>query len=653
MILSVFFMALLVTVVFRQLKLPVILGYLLVGALLGPHAFGIVPDTYYIKELAEFGIVLLMFTVGLEFSLPKLFALKFSVFAIGGLQVILSITLVALISMHFGVLPLPAIVIGSIAAMSSTAIVVKQLQDQFELYTPYGMNAIGILLFQDLAVIPFIILIPSLATGSDTPVVMTLIWALIKGLIAILLIFTVGRWLLRPLFHLISKTRAIELFTLAVLLVTLTSAWLTHTLGLSFALGAFLAGIMLAETEFRHQIEVEIRPFRDILLGLFFITIGMLTNISTWHQTWEWILLMLGAIVLGKIFLVTIISRLVGNDKIVSFRTGLIVAQGSEFGFALLTLALSENVLPPDYGQVILAALIISIIISPFLIYFNKHIATFLLPSLKRKKDILKQETISKHAKKMQHHVIICGYGRVGQHIALILDKINYPYVGIDLDAQLVQNATLAGNNVIYGDPTHPAILKKAGIDHAEVLVISFNDLRSTIKILNMVRHTHPHTPTLVRCRDEIEIKQLRNLGATEIIAEIFEESLTLSHHLLHLLNLPAHKVMALISEARHQDYDLLSKVFASSYDESAIDGALNEELMPIVIPEGAFAVNKSISDLDLDKDVIEIVALRRGQEKYLKPHGNLKILSNDILILHGNSIDLEKAERRILEGRS
>ena len=652
MILSVFFIALLVTVIFRQLRLPVILGYLLVGALMGPHAMGLVPDSPYIDELAEFGIVLLMFTVGLEFSLPKLFALRFPVFVIGGLQVLFSILITTLVGKWFGIPTLSAIVIGSIAAMSSTAIVIKQMQDQLELYTPYGLNAIGVLLFQDLAVIPFIILIPSLATGAEEQnLALILALALLNGLVAIALIFTVGRWLLRPLFHLIAKTRAIELFTLTVLMVTLTSAWLTHTLGLSFALGAFLAGIMLAETEFRHQIEVEIRPFRDILLGLFFITIGMLTNMSTWHQTWIWILLMLIAIVVGKMILITVISRIVGNDTSTSLRTGLILAQGGEFGFALLTLAISHHVLPPDYGQVILAALIISIALSPILIYFNKQIASIFLPKMIRKRDKLAQQEISETAKNFRHHVIICGYGRVGQHIARLLDRVKFPYVGIDLDSQLVQNATLAGDNVIYGDPTHPAILKKAGVDHAQVLVISFNDLRSTIKILSMVKHSHPHIPTLVRCRDEAELKQLREYGATEIIAELFEESLTLSHHLLHLINIPTNKVTALIQEVRRQDYDLLHKVFASSYDESNMGSALLEEMIPILIPDGAYAVDHTISDLHLDDAGIEVVALRRGQEKYVKPHGNLKILANDIIIMHGTSSNLENAERKVLEG--
>jgi monovalent cation:H+ antiporter-2, CPA2 family len=649
-ILSVFFTALLVSVVFRQLHLPVILGYLLVGALVGPKAFALVPDSAYLNELSEFGIVLLMFTIGLEFSLPKLFALRYAVFVIGGLQVTITILVVTFASQGLGIAPLPAIVIGCIATMSSTAIVLKQLQDQLELYTPHGLNAVGVLLFQDLAVIPFIILIPSLAMGTDQSLTHILLWAFLKGIVAILLIFTVGRWLLRPLFHLIAKTRAVELFTLTVLMVTLTSAWLTHTLGLSFALGAFLAGIMLAETEFRHQIEVEIRPFRDILLGLFFITIGMLTDITSWHKTWHWILLMLSALTVGKMMIVTIISRLSGNDGVTAIRTGIVLAEGSEFGFALLTIALMNGVLPPDYGQVILAALLISIALSPIFIHFNKTITNVLLPKITRAKE--KKLKLARSAKKHKHHVIICGYGRVGQHITRLLGKVNFPYVAIDLDSQLVKNASLAGDDVMYGDPTHPEILKAAGIDHARVIVISFNDLRATTKILAMVKHSYPQLPTLVRCRDESELKQLKEFGATQVIAELFEESLTLSHHLLNLLDIPTEKVVELIQNVRREDYDLLQRVFSSTHEDAEIIRAeLQEQLMPIVIPEGAYAINHKISDFNFAKVGVEIVGIRRGQEKYLKTQHNLTLLPNDIIIMFGKASNLEKAERIILQG--
>ena len=655
-VLFVFFAALIVTVLFRQLKLSVILGYLLVGAVLGPHGMHIVPESPRIKELAEFGIVFLMFTVGLEFSLPKLYTLKFPVFVIGGSQVLISIIATTLIGRLFGMNILSALVVGSIVAMSSTAIVIKQLNDQLELHSPHGLNAVGILLFQDLAVVPLIILIANLSkvAGDGHPLVSILLWALIKGTFAILLIFILGKQLLRPLFRIISSTHAIELFTLTVLLVTLSAAWLTHALGLSFALGAFLAGIMLGETEFRHQIEVEIRPFRDILLGLFFISIGMLTDVSYWHYTWPWILLLVSALMFGKMILISAITYFSRNTASTAVRTGLILAQGSEFGFALLTLALTENILPADYGQVILASLLISLIFAPMLIRFNKQIASFLLPTIGKLDDAAVTNKIIQATIKLKHHIIICGYGRVGQHIARLLDKVNIPYIGLDLDAELVQQASLAGEHVIYGDPAHPGILKAAGLDHARVIVISFNDLRSTLKILGMVKHSYPHLPILVRCRDETELKLLKKYGATRVIAELFEESLTLSQHLLNLLNISMHKISELLQEMRSEDYDILQRVFTGSHEEIETDESAtqHQQLRPIMIPEGAYAANHELRDLQLRESGIEIIAIRRGETKQLKPQGNVKLKPNDIIILYGTLPNLEAAEKTILSGR-
>jgi CPA2 family monovalent cation:H+ antiporter-2 len=650
-VLFVFFIALFVTVIFRQLKLSVILGYLLVGALVGPHALGIVPDTPKINELAEFGIVFLMFTIGLEFSLVKLLTLKPSVYITGILQIFLSVLLTTMVGKILGMTTLSAMVIGSIVAMSSTAIAVKQLSDQFELHSPHGLFALGILLLQDLAVVLLIILIAGLNSTRHANLTIILLWALVKGIFAITLIFALGRWLLKPLFRVIAKTRAIELFTLTVLLVTLSAAWITNMLGLSFALGAFLAGMMLAETEFRYQIAVEIRPFRDILLGLFFITIGMLTDVSQWYHTWSWILLLFLTLTIGKMLLITLLGRLTGNTFSISCRTGLILAQGGEFGFALLTLALNEKILPPEYSQVTLAALLLSIAISPIIIRFNKQIANFLLFKLSKDDDVVSTAQISKTAKKFKNHIIICGYGRVGQHIARLLDKVDFPYMGLDLDSELVRTAKLAGEKVIYGDPTHPEILDAAQLKHAKVLVISFNDLRAAIRILNMVRPRYPHLPILVRCHDEYELKILKEQGATEVIAELFEESLTLSHHLLHLINISTQKISEIMKEVRSKDYDILKKVFIGGFDDEANFQPELQQLRPILIPENAYAINKRLEDLQLREAGIEIVAIRRNDTKQFKPHGTIKLNANDILIAYGTQNDLETAEQKLLEG--
>lgn len=653
-IIIVFFTALIVSAILRRIKLSVVLGYLVVGALAGPHALKLVPNSEYINQLADFGIVFLMFTVGLEFSVPKLFSLKRAVFIIGGLQVLICIVASASITLLLGMDSLDSIVIGSIIAMSSTALVVKQLSDQLELQTPHGLNALGILLFQDLAVIPLLILIPSLAKGTHG-LAFNLLWSFVKGLFAIGSIFLMGRWLLRPLFKLITKARAIELFTLSVLLVTVTAAWITQSLGVSYSLGAFLAGIMLSETEFRHQIEVEIRPFRDLLLALFFITVGMLANFATWYDTWPMIFLMVLGLVVFKFAVIAALCRLTGNLSSTAVRTGIVLAQGGEFGFALLNVAVINGLFNPELQQIILGGLIISFSISPILIYFNRKIAAFLLPKAKDISDTTTQLEIIERAQHIKHHVIICGYGRVGQHVARLLDKIHYSFIAVDNDIELVQRASLAGDNIIYGDSSHPGILRKAGIEQAKVLVICMSDLRIAIKILSMVKSRYPNLPILVRCRDKSELKQLKKISShesTKIIAELFETSLTFSHFLLQLIQLPRDKISEIIQEVRNSDYELLQRVFAGTEEEEENNNLdLHEHINPIVITEESWAANKMLADINLKEIGVEVMAIRRGQEKHVKPHGNIKIHPNDIVVLFGSANKLEDAERRLLEG--
>src|SRR3990167_5984176 len=375
--LIILFAALIITVIFRHFRIPIILGYVIVGILVGPQGFGWLANTAVIKDLSEFGVALLMFTVGLEFSFSKLFSLRYSVFVLGGLQVVISILLTIFIGVFFKIPIVSALVIGCIVAMSSTAIVIKQLSDQSELDTQHGKNAIGILLFQDVAVIPILIFI---ATGSDTHSFwITLLFSLLKSISAIALILILGQWILKPLFRMIEKTETIELYTLRVLFVVIGSAWLTHILDLSFALGAFSAGIMLAECEQRHKIKNEVRPFRDLLLALFFISIGMLVNITAWAKSWFWILLLLSGLMIAKALLIIILTKLSKYSWRTSIKTGMILAQGGEFGFAILTLALTHHLLPTDWGQSILAALMISFAFAPAIVHHNASLTKLFL----------------------------------------------------------------------------------------------------------------------------------------------------------------------------------------------------------------------------------------------------------------------------------
>jgi CPA2 family monovalent cation:H+ antiporter-2 len=363
---------------FRRLALPPVLAYLAVGMLVGPHGLAWIPDTEDTRFLAEFGVVFLLFTLGLEFSLPQLVALRREVLGLRGSQVILTTALAWLGAWLLGMSPEAAFVIGGVLAMSSTAIVIKQMAEQLELNSRHGRNAIGILLFQDIAVLPFLIAIPVLASDSDTSLAAEMGWALVKGLAVVLAMLAVGRWLLRPLFHEIASSRSSELFTLTALLFALTAAAASAGAGLSMALGAFLAGMMLGETESRHQVEADIRPFRDVLLGLFFITVGMLLDVGALPRIWPWVLLLLAALVVLKTASIVAISLLMGQPAGVGLRAGLVLAQGGEFGFALLALGVSFGVLDSSSTQVVLATVVLSMVLTPFLVRYNGLIAKWL-----------------------------------------------------------------------------------------------------------------------------------------------------------------------------------------------------------------------------------------------------------------------------------
>ena len=388
-ILIILTLTVITSVLFRYIRLPVILGYLIIGAIVGPHGLEWLKDISDIRKLAEFGIVFLMFMVGLEFSLSRLYALRHSVFVLGATQVLISISISVVLGMVFNMNLTEALIIGGIIAMSSTAIVLKQLDNQLEINTPHGTKAVGILLFQDIAVVPFFILITSLANKlPQVTLTASFLSIAIKSGIVITVMVSLGRWAIRPLFRVIAATRSQELFTLTALLITLGGAWLTYNMGLSLALGAFIAGVLLGDSQFRHQIKVEVRPFRDIFLGLFFISIGMLVATNHWHETWPWILLMLFGLTIGKAILIMLLVRIYKNDWATAFRTAIILAQGGEFGFAILTLALNQKLLPEPYVQVILAALVLSIAIAPIIIQSNEAITKwfFKKPVLKQKK---------------------------------------------------------------------------------------------------------------------------------------------------------------------------------------------------------------------------------------------------------------------------
>lgn len=643
--------AVILVAVARRFHLPPVLAYLVTGAAGGPYGFGWIADTADTRFLAEFGVVFLLFTVGLEFSLPQLVAMKREVLGLGGLQVILTTAFVGLIAWYLGASPEAAFVIGGAIAMSSTAIVVKQLSEQLELQSRHGRLSVGILLFQDLAVVPFLIIIPALTGESDSNLFLSMSWALVMGVGATFAMVTIGKWVLRPFFREIASFQSAELFTLTVLLFSLAAAWVTDLVGLSLALGAFLAGMMLGETEFRHQVEADIRPFRDVLLGLFFVTIGMLFDFRVVIDQWPAVLMLVITLTVFKAASITALAMAFRVEEAVALRTGLTLAQAGEFGFALLALAMSGKVIDPYFSQIVLAGLIFSMSASPFLIRNNGVISRLIFTSnyhANRKKI---RDVISSGSENLRDHVIICGFGRIGQNIARFLDQEHLAYVALDLDTARIREAQEAGNRVFFGDATHRAIIEAAGITRARILVVSVDNPHAALKIVPYVRQIRPDLPILVRTRDDAHLDELQAAGATEVVPETLEASLMLVTHLLFLLGVDRAQINRHIQNARTHRYQMLREFFPGQAESGGGIDNVRERLHAVTLPDGAFANGKSPAELKLEENDVVLTAVRRGQEGSSRPVPDLLLKPGDVVVMYGAPDALERAEKRILSG--
>jgi len=645
--------AVLAVVVFRSMRLPPVLGYLLAGVIIGPHALGWIADTDETRHLAEFGVVFLMFSIGLEFSLPKLIAMKRFVFGFGTAQVILSILVVVglawLLKLDWNV----GLILGGALAMSSTAIVSKLLSERAELNSAHGKQVIGVLLLQDLAVIPLLIIIPTLAVQSNTEAdvfVRVLMVAVLKAVTVLTFILFIGQKLMRHWFHMVARQKSSELFVLNVLLITLGLAWLTQLAGLSLALGAFLAGMLISETEYRYQVEDDIKPFRDVLLGLFFVTIGMLLDMYVVIENFIWVLVILLAILVLKILIIAGLSRLFGADSAVAFRAGLCLAQAGEFGFVLLAQANGIGLIDNSILQPVLAAMVISMFMAPFLIEYSEAMMRRFYSSdwMHRAMQIT---AIAAQTFSTQNHVIICGYGRSGQSISRILEQENIPIIALDLDPRRVQEAARGGESVVYGDAARREVLIAAGLLRAKVLVVSYSNTASTLKILKHVHELRPDLSVVVRALDDTDIDLLKEAGATEVVAEIMEGSLLLASHALMFVDVSTVRILRRIREIREQRYSLLRGFYYGSDDIEDSNEKYFPRILTITIPPDAAAINKTLQDIDLSSLSVEVTAVRRRNIRGPLPTNETRIELGDVIVLRGTQENLAAAEIKLIQG--
>jgi CPA2 family monovalent cation:H+ antiporter-2 len=636
----------------RKLSLPAILGYLVVGMLLGPHALALAVGNDTTQLLADFGVVFLVFTLGLEFSLPRLVAMRWDVLGVGGAQVLLTTALIAAGAIWlFHTAPAVAVVIGGAVAMSSTAIIISQLTEQSENNRTHGRMAVAICLFQDLSFPLFLALISALAGGGRSDAV-HLMSAVGFAVLALLLVLAAGRWLLRPLFSLIAYVRSAEIFSLAVLLAVLASAWATRAAGLSLALGAFLAGMMLAETEFRHQIEATIRSYREVLLGLFFITVGMLLDVRLLLHDLPLVIAILAGMLTLKAVVVTVIAKPATNSWFKSLRTGIVVAQGGEFGFALLTLLLRRELADPAIVQPLLAATVLSMVLSPLLIRHNRRIARLVMSESGPPTSEALRETRATLAVAERDHVVICGFGRVGQNIARVLEQTGFEYIALDVDPYRIRAGRQVGDPVIYGDAGQAQVLENVGVAHASCVVITFANPEVALRTLRSVRNVRGDVPVLVRTQDDTKLEELQAAGATEVVPETFEASLMLLSHLLLLLKLPMPRVIRTVNDIRSHRYGMLRQYFRDAGAEILDDShAFREELHSVILPPHAWAVGRSIAELTDRGSKAVVSAVRRDGIVGREPGMDTRFKVGDVVIVCGTPEAVEHSETVLLMG--
>jgi CPA2 family monovalent cation:H+ antiporter-2 len=646
----------LAVVLFRFVGLPPVLGYLLVGSVLGPHALNFMHNTHDAEYLADFGVVFLMFSIGLEFSLPKLHTMRRTVFGLGLLQVAVTMIVMAGLSMLFGHSWQLGLSLGGIFAMSSTAVLSKLLTERQELDAPHGRDVIGVLLFQDIAVVPLLILLPSLS-HSPEEILIEVGVALLKAVAVLSLILFFGQRLMRRWFHFVARAKSSEIFVLNVLLITLLLAHVTELAGLSRALGAFVAGMLIAETEYRLQVEEDIKPFRDVLMGLFFVTIGMKLDMPVLLANWWAIFAVLIGFLVIKAIVAGALARLLGATPGNAIRDALWLCAGGEFGFVLLgvvSTALLRSAQPGGSAQtalsIVLSALVLSMLVAPFIVQYSERIVT----RLAKGEWLLKSMQVTQVAAQSmatEQHAIICGFGRNGQFLARFLAQEGIPHVALDLDPERVRAAAAAGERVVFADATRRESLLAAGLQRARVLVISIDAVHSAEKILHHARDCRPDLPVVVRAQDDRDFEKLSRAGATEVVSVSMEASMMLASHALVLAGAPLTRVLQQIQEIRGQRYQFLRGFYHGMGDRERISDDEMPRLHSIWVAPGSHGIGRTLEELDLLALNCEVSAIRRRGITASEPTPDSRLQAGDVVVLLGLATDLLAAEERLLRG--
>jgi len=633
--------------VFKRLHLPPILAYLFAGILAGPQILVLFAHPQEMHLLAEVGIVFLLFSLGLEFSLPKLLAMRSLVFGVGAGQMITTTFIFTLVPYFFGLSLSASIIIGGTLALSSTAIVIKQATEMGILNNRRTQLAISILLFQDLAVVPFLIAIPLLASSGDTSIALALGQALLKGIFVIAFLMSVGKWLLPWLFREVARTRTDELFVLTTILVALLAGGITYYFGLSMALGAFLAGMMLGESQYKYQLEADIRPFRDILMGLFFVTVGMQLNLYALWDNLFTICLGVLALMVVKIGLVRLASLLVKTDAVDGWSAGVKLCQIGEFSFVIAALATQYGVLTSEQSSVIVSMGIISMALTPWLMENSVKIARYLVSN---NADALVEE-IPLDTSSLAKHVVICGFGRVGQSVARMLKMEGIHFVAIDMDPVRVHESRNAGEPVLFGDASQRDILDSAQVSTASLILVTFDETEKAKQVITQTHQIKPDVDVMVRTKRDYHLEGLYNAGANQVVPELQEGSLMLISQVLHYAGVPMSRILKRVRAERKGRYDHLHGFYPGETTEITYGTEDKLEFIhAVVLSSHASCIGKKIKDIDFARLRVSVKGLRRNGKELIDPDLEAVLQPHDVLVIAGKPRRVERAERRLLE---
>ncbi len=635
--------SILVIVVFHRLKIPVVVGFLITGILIGPGGLALVKDLDAINAIAEIGVVMLLFIIGIEFSLERLQKIQKYFWIGGGLQVSLTIAIIAAISILIGFTPNIGIFYGFLVAQSSTSVLLKLLSDKNMIKSPVGEVSVGISLFNDVALLPMLVLVPALAQ-LKTISVFSLSARLALSVVAIFAVFFVTRKIMPPIIEAIVRTRIKEIFLIFTLLTCLGMAYITASIGFSLALGAFLAGIILSESNYSHQIVSDILPFRDVFSSIFFISIGMLLDTRlVWGLKGEVLLVVIGILLVKAIIVIFAVRLLKFNFKI-SLLSAFGLAQIGEISFVLASLGRENGLITWQIFQIFIASSIMTLLIAPLCFEFGQKMLDNLYDRFEKKRE---GKPILPEEKEFQNHVIIAGFGLNGQNVTRVLKETGIPYVILEVNPDTFRRVSQAGEPIIFGDVSSPVILKEAGIARARVLVLAISDPAATRRSVSIVRQLNPDIFIIVRTRFASEIEELYRLGANDVIPEEFETSIEIFVRVLEKFHLPRNIINTHVQIIRSEHYGLLRGAISSSrrLSEKVCDFLEAGVVETFLVADNLSIAGKTLGEIDLrGKTGVTVIAVVRNEKTWSGPGADFRLEAGDIMVLVGDHQALDRA---------